>query len=59
MDIKQAEKLLKRAIDTSEVLALAQSNLAETNATIIDVLVQALAAHAVRADSDETPPTMQ
>lgn len=56
MNRNQAEKMLKRLAEAAEMLSCAQATLAETNATLVDVLVAALANH---AEQDETPQTMQ
>ena len=57
MNKKQVEKLLKRAAETSDILAMAHANLVETNATIVDILTKALADYAERVDDE--PMTMQ
>ena len=57
MNKKQVEKLLKRAAETSDILAMAHANLVETNATIVNILTKALADYAKR-EGDE-PMTMQ
>jgi hypothetical protein len=54
MNRKQAEKMLKRMADAAELLAGAQASLVETNAILVDVLIQSLASH---AQQDDTPPT--
>ena len=57
MNKKQVEKLLKRAAETSDILAMAHANLVETNATIVDILTKELADFAEREDG--APRTMQ
>lgn len=56
MNRKQAEKMLKRLADTAEILSVAQSSLSETNAVLVDVLLQAMTN---AAQQDDTPQTMQ
>ena len=56
MNRKQAEKMLKRMAKTAELLAGAQASLVETNALLVEVLVQSLANATER---DDTPQTMQ
>jgi hypothetical protein len=56
MTQQQIEKLLKRIAATNEMMAIAQTAMADTNAMIVDVVLRMN----TRTESDnDTPPTMQ
>jgi hypothetical protein len=54
MNRKTAEKMLRRMAETAELLAGAQASLVETNAILVDVLIQSLS---TATEQDDTPQT--